>query len=176
MAPRNINPFRTASSLWGQITQISSSLSPKRGCGPKRVSSRLSDPPCVSCIMFHFSFFFVYCFYLFIFSGLACVVVFSYPVRLDFTCLTHEFAIILVLVFLRLTVCDHRIIRGIYFLSRIRNQLGHWVYWWSRVERTISCEDNTTNPAQLSTCVRADSSILLERFMPCGHKTTTQRY
>ena len=29
-----VNPFRTAVPLWGQTTQISSSLSPKRDCGP----------------------------------------------------------------------------------------------------------------------------------------------
>ena len=34
-----IYPFRTALSLWGQTTQISSSLPPKRDCGPKRVNS-----------------------------------------------------------------------------------------------------------------------------------------
>ena len=33
-----INPFRTAVSLWGQTTQISSSLSPKRDCGSKGVN------------------------------------------------------------------------------------------------------------------------------------------
>ena len=32
------NPFRTAAPFWGQPTQISSGLSPKRGCGPKRVN------------------------------------------------------------------------------------------------------------------------------------------
>ena len=37
---RTLNPFRTAVPLWGQTTQISSSLSPKRDCGSKRVKSR----------------------------------------------------------------------------------------------------------------------------------------
>ena len=36
----------------------------------------------------------LYCLFSFIFSGLACVVVFSYPVRWHFTWLTLEFAII----------------------------------------------------------------------------------
>ena len=31
-----LNPFRTAVPFWGQTTQISGSLSPKRDCGPKR--------------------------------------------------------------------------------------------------------------------------------------------
>ena len=31
--------FRTAVSFWGQTTQILSNLSPKRDCGPRRVSS-----------------------------------------------------------------------------------------------------------------------------------------
>ena len=31
------NPFRTAVPFWGQTAQISSSLSPKRDCGPKWV-------------------------------------------------------------------------------------------------------------------------------------------
>ena len=35
-----LNPFRTAVSLWGQTTQISRSLSPKRDCGSKRVKLR----------------------------------------------------------------------------------------------------------------------------------------
>ena len=35
-----VNPFRTAVPLWGQTTQISSSLSPKRDCVPKRVKNR----------------------------------------------------------------------------------------------------------------------------------------
>ena len=34
----SVNPFRTAVPLWGQTTQISSSLSPKRDCGSKRVN------------------------------------------------------------------------------------------------------------------------------------------
>ena len=34
-----INPFRTAVPFWGQTSQISSSLSPKRDCGPKRVKN-----------------------------------------------------------------------------------------------------------------------------------------
>ena len=34
--------------------------------------------------------------FFFSFSGFACVVVLSYPVRWHFTCLTHEFAIIFV--------------------------------------------------------------------------------
>ena len=38
----NINPFRTAVSLWGQTTQISSSLSPKRDCGSKGVNKVLT--------------------------------------------------------------------------------------------------------------------------------------
>ena len=33
------NPFRTAVPFWGQITQISSGLSPKRDSGPKRVKA-----------------------------------------------------------------------------------------------------------------------------------------
>ena len=32
-----INPFRTAVPFWGQTTQFTSSLPPKRNCGPKRV-------------------------------------------------------------------------------------------------------------------------------------------
>ena len=32
-----LNPFRTAVPVWGQSSQISSSLSPKWDCGPKRV-------------------------------------------------------------------------------------------------------------------------------------------
>ena len=48
-----INPFRTAVSFWVQTAHISSSLSPKRDCGPRRVDhrlffslspSRISDP------------------------------------------------------------------------------------------------------------------------------------
>ena len=31
-----VNPFRTAVPFWGQTSQISSSLSPKRDCGSKR--------------------------------------------------------------------------------------------------------------------------------------------
>ena len=66
---------------------------------------------------FFFSFFFVISdFFLYIlfcsyFSGLACVVVFSYAVRWHFTCFILELAIYMVffLVFLCLTVCDHRI-------------------------------------------------------------------
>ena len=34
-----LDPFRTAVPFWGQTTQISSSLSPKRGCGSKEVNS-----------------------------------------------------------------------------------------------------------------------------------------
>ena len=34
----NVNPFRTAVSFWGQSTQISSTLSPHRDCGSKRVN------------------------------------------------------------------------------------------------------------------------------------------
>ena len=33
----NINPFRIAVPFWGQPCRISSSLSPKRDCGPNRV-------------------------------------------------------------------------------------------------------------------------------------------
>ena len=33
------NPFRTADPFWGQTSQISSSLSPKRDCGSKGVKS-----------------------------------------------------------------------------------------------------------------------------------------
>ena len=32
-SPFALNPFRTAVPFWGQTTQISSSLSPKRDCG-----------------------------------------------------------------------------------------------------------------------------------------------
>ena len=32
------NPFRTAVLFWGQTTQTSSSLTPERDCGPKRVN------------------------------------------------------------------------------------------------------------------------------------------
>ena len=35
----SINPFRTAVPLWGQTSQISSTLSPKRDCGSKGVNS-----------------------------------------------------------------------------------------------------------------------------------------
>ena len=35
-----LNPFRTAVPFWGQITHISSSLSPKRGCGSKGVKGQ----------------------------------------------------------------------------------------------------------------------------------------
>ena len=35
---RTINPFRTAVPFWGQTSQISSSLSPKRDCGSKGVN------------------------------------------------------------------------------------------------------------------------------------------
>ena len=35
------NPFRTAVSIWGQTTQTSSSLSPKRDCGSKGVKACL---------------------------------------------------------------------------------------------------------------------------------------
>ena len=35
-APLFLNPFRTAVPFWGQSTQSSSSLSPKRDCGSKR--------------------------------------------------------------------------------------------------------------------------------------------
>ena len=34
-----INPYRAAVSFWGQSTQISSSLSPNRDCGSKRVNT-----------------------------------------------------------------------------------------------------------------------------------------
>ena len=34
-----MNPFSTAVPFWGRTIHISSSLSPKRDCGPKRVSS-----------------------------------------------------------------------------------------------------------------------------------------
>ena len=34
-----LNPFRTAVSFWGQSTQISSTLSPHRDCGSKRVKN-----------------------------------------------------------------------------------------------------------------------------------------
>ena len=34
----HVNPLRTAVPFWGQTTQISSSLSPKRDCGPKGVN------------------------------------------------------------------------------------------------------------------------------------------
>ena len=37
---------------------------------------------------------FIFNVFWFLFSGLPCVVVFSYPVRRHFTCFTHEFAII----------------------------------------------------------------------------------
>ena len=33
----DLNPFRTAVPFWGQTSQIPSSLSPKRDCGPRRV-------------------------------------------------------------------------------------------------------------------------------------------
>ena len=46
--------------------------------------------------MFHFRFlFWLLSFFCFHFFGLACVVVFSYPVRRNFTCLTLEFAFVL---------------------------------------------------------------------------------
>ena len=35
-----LNPSRAAVSLWGHTTQISSSLSPKRDCSPKRVNKQ----------------------------------------------------------------------------------------------------------------------------------------
>ena len=41
-SPGTINPFRTAIPFWGQTSLISSSLSPKRDGGPKRVTSTLS--------------------------------------------------------------------------------------------------------------------------------------
>ena len=42
-----VNPFRTAVPFWGQTTRISSSLSPKRECSPKRLlkASRGVRPP-----------------------------------------------------------------------------------------------------------------------------------
>ena len=36
-----INPFRTAVPFWGQTTQTSSSLSPKRDCGSKGVKANI---------------------------------------------------------------------------------------------------------------------------------------
>ena len=46
---RGLNPFRTAVSFWGQSIQKSSSLSPNRDCGSKRVllepQSRFGDKP-----------------------------------------------------------------------------------------------------------------------------------
>ena len=39
----SFNPFRTADSFWGQSSQISSSLSPNRGCGSKRVNGSTVD-------------------------------------------------------------------------------------------------------------------------------------
>ena len=36
---RTINPFRTAVPFWGQNSQCSSSLSPKRDCGSKGVNN-----------------------------------------------------------------------------------------------------------------------------------------
>ena len=38
---RFVSPYRTAVSLWGQTSQFSSSLSPKRDCSPKRVNSTI---------------------------------------------------------------------------------------------------------------------------------------
>ena len=38
------NPFITAVPLWGQTTQFSRSLSPKRDCGPKRVKKHQAFP------------------------------------------------------------------------------------------------------------------------------------
>ena len=35
-----LNPFRPADPFWGQTTQFSSSLSPKRDCGSKRVNPK----------------------------------------------------------------------------------------------------------------------------------------
>ena len=64
-----------------------------------------------------------YIYFVFLFSGLGCVVVFLYPVRWHLTCFTHEFAMIfLFLVLLWLTVCG-----DIISISRwIRNQDGHY--------------------------------------------------
>ena len=39
------NPSKAAVPLWGQSTPILGSLSPKRDCDPKRVSSRACAPP-----------------------------------------------------------------------------------------------------------------------------------
>ena len=44
---RGTNPFRTAVPFWGQTTQISTSLPPKRDCGPKRVKGVSTLPPSV---------------------------------------------------------------------------------------------------------------------------------
>ena len=45
----NINPFRTAVPFWGQITQFSNSLSPKRDWGPKRVNIIILCPQTLHC-------------------------------------------------------------------------------------------------------------------------------
>ena len=47
------------------------------------------------------------------------------------------------------------------YLSRIGNQIGHWVYWWSWVERTISCEgnDNNNNNSPTTTLQKRKSAI-----------------
>ena len=48
----SVNPFRTAAPFWGQTTQISSRLSPKRDCGSKGVNGFVV---CTSPSMFYSS-------------------------------------------------------------------------------------------------------------------------
>ena len=71
------------------------------------------------------------------FSGLACFVVFSYQVRYSIS-LALPWIIAVVLFFLCLSLWPHNL-----YLSGMKNQHRHGVYWCRWVERTVSWEDIT---------------------------------
>ena len=72
------------------------------------------------------------------FSGLVWLVLFCSSTRYASISLALTWLIAVALVFLCPSVCDHT-----NSLSRMKNQRRHWVYWWRRVDITVSCEDNT---------------------------------
>ena len=87
-------------------------------------------------LFFFFRIYFLfYCLFVLIFWSRLCRCVLV-PGRLAFRLLYPQICdYFLLLVFLGLALCDHRI--STRCLSGISNQDGHWVCWWSWVERTF---------------------------------------
>ena len=91
---------------------------------------------------FHLSFFLVYFIALFFRSCLCCCVLVPGTLTFHFDTWICDLILFFGLPLSR-SLWPHNQYQV--YLSRIGNQDGNWMYWWSWVERTISCEDNNNN-------------------------------